>query len=191
MSDEEDRSETAPRINSAQFFLLNVCECYVAHGEREKTGERRAYIRALNAMADALNNAISLYDSKLYNGKFFMWFDELQQMLADLDSGIVSPVLDCPVRSNALSTSVWMERMAAVTAVEALHYLGMKFKPAARRVLDGMPELKASEKDLLSWRAEFKKGNVNNPSALSIYRHEMEWLQGKSRAEIEASLEYM
>ena len=141
-------------------FLLHLGECYIAHAEREKTGERRAYIRALNAMADALNNAISLYNSKLYNGKFFMWFDELQQMLADLDSGIVSPVLDCPVRSNALPTSLWMERMAAVTAVEALHYLGMKLKPAARRVLDGMPELKASERDLLSWRAEFRKGDV-------------------------------
>jgi hypothetical protein len=111
-------------------------------------------------------------------------------MLEDLDDGIVSPVFDTQVpRRKALPTDVWRERGEAVVAVEMLRRLGMKKPAAAKKVIKALPELAASEKDLLSWCAEFRKNKVPNREARQSYQSSMDTLRKQTKEHIEDELQ--
>jgi hypothetical protein len=64
-----------------------------------------------------------------------------------------------------------MKRAWVVHAIELLHATGMKYRPAAKRVIRGNHGV--SEKEALSWCKEFRKGNVKNPEAASVYKDYM------------------
>jgi hypothetical protein len=103
----------------------------------------------------------------------FDWFADLAQQLEDLNSGTVSATLRC-TRSKMLGTDEWMRRVGAVTAVEVMRRAGKTDKAAARRAIAKMPELQGtSEKEVLFWCAEFRKGRVKNAAAREQYRHFM------------------
>jgi hypothetical protein len=171
------------------WFLERLGILYAAFSERGVIGERAAYTIALEQLSDALSHIAIRYGCNM--ASCFAWFGELQQMLEDLNDGIVSPVLDTPVpRSKALPTDVWMERGDAVLAVERLRCLGMKKPAAAKKVIKALPGLGASEKDLLSWSAEFRKDKVPNRRARRSYQDSMEILRKRPREEIEDELQF-
>jgi hypothetical protein len=161
---------------------------YTGYLDRGKTGERAAYIEALEVLHFAMSEFARLYGCA--NDECFHWFKGLQQMLEDLNDGVISPVLDCPVQSKAYPTNIWLERLAAVIAVEALCLLGQRPSAAAQRVITTMP-LDASENDISSWRAAFKKDEVKNRVARPIYQDHMAWLLTAGRAEIEKDVKDM
>jgi hypothetical protein len=193
-SSEGDRYELALTVRGRAFdvglnelerladLFYSLHELHTAYLGRGKTGERAAYIGALKVLHYAMSEFAATYGCA--NDECFTWFGGLWRMLEDLNDGIISPVLDCPVRSNAFPTNIWLERVAAVIAVEALCLLDMKFSAAARRVITTMP-LDASENDIRSWRAEFKKDKVKNRLARLFYQDTMAWLPTQGRAEIE------
>jgi hypothetical protein len=157
--------------------LKDVREAYL---KRSETGERAAYIAAIRAISLALWWA-RIDDEPVVPGdegkKCSLWFKELANQLKDLDGGIVSAALDCPVRKKGLSSSVWMDRSMAVVQVELLHcQCGMKYEDAARHVISNwaktdekLTALKVSEKELLSWLGEFRKGRVADRAAVENY----------------------
>jgi hypothetical protein len=167
--------------------LKDVREAYL---KRSETGERAAYIAAIRAISLALwwVRADGLDDDEPDNEgkKCSLWFGELANQLKDLDDGIVSAALDCPVRRKGLSSSVWMDRSLAVGLVEWHHHvLGMKYEDAARHVISSWGKtderrttLKVSEKELLSWLGEFRKGRVKDRAAIENYE---DWIN-RSRA---------
>jgi len=127
---------------------------YLAYSERGKKGERAAYIEALGVLITGKRDFMHRYGLK---NDCDTWFKDLEEMLRDLDDGIVSPLLDCQARSNALPSTTWLERTAAVLAIEVLCLLDVKVSAAAQRVIDAMPGLGASEGDILSWRAHSRR----------------------------------
>jgi hypothetical protein len=162
-----------------------------AYTDRIKTGERKAYREALLAVSGIACIIHDIYGKGDWGETaHFRWFENLRRMLEDLENGIVHPVLDCPVlRKNALPTDTWMWRAEAVEAVERLRCLGMRLDPAAQKVIDNMPGLEASVKDLRTWCSEFRKDKVNNHWAREKYQFTMAWLRRASRAEIEHDAE--
>jgi hypothetical protein len=146
---------------------------------KTKTGERAAYISAIHIACGAAERLGVFSDEEID------WFLLLAEHLKDLELGIVHPVLDCPMRSKALPTSEWHERAGIVNAVELLHASGMKYKPAAQRVILHMKLQGCSEKQVLSWCAEFKKGRVKNRAATRNYETAMKSIRGRSAEQLQ------
>jgi hypothetical protein len=144
-----------------------------AQAEAPRIGERAAYIKAMDAALSAFLYLMQVAGPK--EGVNFegciLWFFGLRRDLADLDSGIVAPALDCKNRMKGLTSSEWLARFEVVWAVEVLHSSGMKKKAAAKRVKEGMRLPKnISEAAILSWCAEFRKGRVKHPLITAEYQ---------------------
>jgi hypothetical protein len=161
------------REGAASQSLEDFCKAYL---KRSETGERAAYIAAIRAISVAL--WVRIPEPGPLGERCFLWFEELANQLEDLGDGIVSATLDCPVRKKGLSSSVWMERSTAAGIVEWLHYQhGMKYEAAARHLVSQWKNSRewtvlkedTSEKDLLSWLGEFRKGRVADPAAVKNY----------------------
>jgi hypothetical protein len=169
----------ADKREAKSLVLESVDGFYRAYMDRAKTGERKAYIKAIEEVGQALFFALVLIGDEAEaracdHMRCFDWFTDLAPQLEDLNSGTVSATLRC-VRSNMLGTDEWMRRLGAVTAVEVMRHAGKTDKAAARRTIAKMPELQGtSEKEVLSWCAEFRKGRVKNARAREGYRDFME-----------------
>ena len=109
------------------------------------------------------------------------WLTELSNDLEDLDRGVVPPALRCEVQNKVLSTNVWFLRVRAVAIVEALHLAGMKYSPAAARVISAMQLEGVLERDVLGWRTEFAKGRVKHRDAAVRYKNTMRFLRRWNR----------
>jgi hypothetical protein len=165
------------------LLLENINGACRAYMDRAKTGERKAYIKAIGEISDALFYALALIgdeaEERAYDHmRCLEWFLDLAQQLEDLNNGTVSATLHC-VRSNMLGTDEWMWRLEAVTAVEVMRRAAMTDKAAARRAIAKWPELRGtSEKRVLFWCAEFRKGRVKNARASAGYRDFMKLVSG-------------
>jgi hypothetical protein len=138
-----------------------------AHLRRAETGERAAYVEAIRALTGVLlhlEEPLAMSDAE----PAYMWFFDLTRNLEDLDSGVVPPMLDCDERKKGLSTVEWMQRVWVVASIEGLRATGMSLKDAAKQVIRDR-ELKEKVKEVLAWRAEFRKGKVPNREAKEIY----------------------
>jgi hypothetical protein len=189
-----DSSNTRPErdefneLLAVAFFLKRLSILFAAFSERKVIGERAAYMIALEQLNEVVLETAIRYGCNTPD--CFKWVGELRQMLEDLNEGIVSPVFDPPVpRKKAFPTDVWQERGHAVIAVEMLRCLGMKKPAAAKKVIKALPELGASEKDLVSWCAEFRKNKVPNREARESYQSSMKGLREQSREDIEDDLQ--
>ena len=161
---------------------------YRAYANREKTGDREAYIYALEAAAELASHVARGgrgldFPPSPQHEECLNWFGGLGQILRDLDSGTVSAVIRSPVQQGkALPTSEWLRRTDLVLAAECLHRMGMRLERAAQTVVEihhrtGSIKVTESAKDLLSWRKDFKKNRVKNRVAAKRY----ERLIGKVR----------
>jgi hypothetical protein len=162
--------EMEPEEKSPTDILLALADAWA---EAPKIGERAAYIKAMGAALSAFLYLMQVAGPK--EGVSFegciQWFFSLRRDLADLDSGIVAPVLDCKNRMKGLTSSEWLFRFEVVWAVEVLHSSGMKKKAAAKRVKEGMRLPKnISEAAILSWCAEFRKRRVKHPLIAAEYQ---------------------
>jgi hypothetical protein len=175
------KDDTPEEIAEYKSILLESLDrFYKAHKDRAKTGDRKAYITAIRNVEQALFFALVLLGDDVDprdpcpHLRCFEWFGDLAQQLEDLNGGTVSPTFRC-VRSKMLGTDEWMRRIGAVTAVEVMRRARMTDKAAAKRAIANMPELQGTtEKEVLSWCAEFRKGRVKNARAREWYRHFME-----------------
>jgi hypothetical protein len=164
------------KVDRPRLLQRSLDEFREAYSRRAEIGERAAYVEAIRALTGVLlylEDPLNLSDED----PAFMWFVDLQIHLEDLDSGIVPPMLDCDVRSKGLSTVEWKNRLWAVLDIETLHAAGMKYKDAAIYAIRGQKLLEVSEKEVLSWCAEFRKGRVKNREAVALYKDARAWLQ--------------
>jgi hypothetical protein len=168
-----------------QRSLIEFREAYL---KRSETGERAAYIEAIRALLGVLlylEEPLNLSDED----PAYMWLIDLIRYLEDLHVGVVAPVFRAPWGSNALSTAEWMTRQWVVYDVELLHVAkGMKYEAAARRIIRGRKLHGVSEKDVLSWRKEFKKGRVKNREAAQLYEDGMAYLRGCGVEELQRNV---
>jgi hypothetical protein len=180
--DEMDEEELA-----AYLLQRSLNEFRKAYLDRAEIGERAAYIEAIRALGGVLlylQEPLRLSDED----PAYMWFMDLIRNLEDLDAGVVPPVFRCPVGSKALSTVEWMRRVWVVNAIELLHATGMKYRAAARRAILAYKLHGASEKELLSWCAEFRKGRVKNREAAFVYEDLIAWRRTASAQELQKSI---
>ena len=168
-----------------QRSLIEFREAYL---KRAETGERAAYIDAIRALLGVLlylEDPLNLSDED----PAYMWLVDLIRDLEDLNVGVVAPVFRCPTWGNkAMSTAQWMARQWIVYDIELLHAAGMKLEPAARRVIRGHKLHGVSEKQILSWRKEFKKARVVNQEAPRLYEDGMAYLKSRSAKELERDI---
>jgi hypothetical protein len=177
--DEMDEEELA-----AYLLQRSLNEFRKAYLDRAEIGERAAYIEAIRALGGVLlflEEPLSLSDAD----PAYLWFMNMTTNLEDLDAGVVPPVFRCPVGSKGLSTVEWMRRVWVVTAIEQLHATGMKRRAAARRAILAYKLHGASEKEVLSWCAEFRKGRVKNREAALVYGDVMAWVRTASPQELQ------
>jgi hypothetical protein len=187
MAKEKD-SEAGFEAGFNELFKEDINAILEAYANRAKTGEQAAYIEAVGA---ALHAFLLYWGRWCYEqsrtcppGEASDWLENFASHLADLESGAVHPAFET-VRSKTLLTSQWLERFHAVWRVELFHAAGIKYRAAARRVIS-ISELRGcSEKDVLSWCAEFRKGRVKNRIAAKLYKDYKEELQNLPIEEIE------
>lgn len=166
-----------------QRSLIEFREAYLG---RAKTGERAAYIEAIRALLGVLlylEEPLNLSDED----PAYIWLVDLIRHLEDLNVGVVAPVFQCSTwRSKALSTAEWVARQWVVYDIELLHLAkGMKYKPAARRVIHGHKLDEVSEKEVLSWCKEFQQGRVVNQEAARLYEDGIAYLKRHSAEELQ------
>jgi len=170
-----------------QRALIEFREAYLGRAE---TGELAAYIEAIRILGGVLmylEEPLGLSD----DDPAYRWWCDLRQHLTDLSIGIVPPAFNCPVRIKGLTTVKWLEREKVVHAIELLRATGMTYDAAARKVIRGYKLNEMSEKEILSWRREFKKRNVKNSRAVEWYDEEMAWLHGASAKELQRAAAHL
>lgn len=124
-------------------------------------------------------------------------FDEFSSMLADLDYGILHPLLTLKGRKGSIHrpqepTDIWCSRCRVAIAVKYLMNAGQKKRDIATRIAHGheyrglkslvhqshrRAKLTSS---IITWYEEFSKGGVKNQEARDLYRTFMHLL-GSSR----------
>jgi hypothetical protein len=174
--------------NRPRLLQRSLNEFREAYLKRAETGERAAYVEAIRALLGVLlylEEPLDLSDED----PAYMWFGDLISHLEDLNSGIVPPVF-CPGEEGrkGLSTAEWLRRAWAVHAIELLHATGTKYAAAAKRAIRGYQLHGVSEKEALSWCAEFRKGRVKNREAAEVYKDYMAAIQGFNAQQLQDSI---
>jgi hypothetical protein len=155
-----------------------------AYQNRAKTGERAAYIEALLGVLHVFGLYSGKYHFKALPHEVHDWLEDFVTHLEDLNSSVVHPMFDTG-GSAGLLTSEWLKRCDVVTTTELFRAAGMKRESAARHAILFQKLEGYSEKDVLSWCAEFRKGRVKNRRAAEIYERYMERLRSLSPEKIE------
>jgi hypothetical protein len=175
------------KVHRPRILQESLNEFREAYLRRAKTRERRAYIEAIRALTGVLmflERPLNLSD----DDPALLWFFDLVRHLEDLDAGIVPPVFRPLFGAKGLSTAEWMERVWAVCATELLHATGMKYPAAAKRAILRRQLHGVSEKELLSWCKEFRKGRVKNREAALVYEDYMAGIRGRNAQELQRSI---
>jgi hypothetical protein len=170
--------ETASSAGPAVRWLLSELERASSAGPASPENERRRYIYILVALGQFVRKVGGTLEQVRH-------LAELAWHLADLDRGIVSPVLK-PTSlgrgKRAGSSLVWEARGCVAVGLEALIRLGKYRQDAARTALHDFPGISrlmtAKSKDsvvvMLSWHDEFLrwkagKGRIKNSSLANTF----------------------
>jgi hypothetical protein len=143
---------------------------------------RQAYIDAISVILCARPNDDDPIMDDIAN-----WLWDLNRDLRDLEMGIVAPALRCETGSNMRSTNEWEERVSSVALTEELRLLGHTYQEAARLPANlhnmfSMPDELVTEKDIIGWCREFRKGRVKNRRAVQNYDAAMSHLGDLKKA---------
>jgi len=176
------------KVHRPLLLQRSLDEFREAYLKRSETGVRAAYIEAIRALLGVLlylEEPLNLSDED----PAYMWLVDLIRHLEDLNVGVVAPVFQCSTwRNKALSTAEWMARERVVTAIELLHATGTKYKAAAQHAILGYKLHGVSEKEVLSWCAEFRKGRVKNREAAWLYGDWMAWVRMSNAQELQGAI---
>ena len=129
---------------------------------------------AVDGMADFLNEI---------NAKPFiiLWLKRLVNVLADLDRGVVPPMVR-PVKAGdkSLSTNEWRRFAAISVGIKALTMCKVSRGDAAGEALRAVKAIQNFEKSVvLSRYDEFRKGRVKNKAAAADYVRSCGFLEGQ------------
>jgi hypothetical protein len=163
LSEVERASSAGPAVR----WLLSELERASSARSASPENERKRYIYVLVALSKFVRKVGGTLEQSRH-------IVELAQHLADLDLGIVSPVLK-PTRfgkgKTGDSSLVWEARGSVAMGLEALIRLGQSRKDAAKFALRHLPSIsrlmtakskKNSVAAMLSWHDEFLRWQTGN-----------------------------
>ena len=165
-----------------------------AHKDVRTKSELKAYAMVVAAMADFLDENVwgevrSLSGVRAPGGTpvawspvITLWLRGLVSALADLDRGIVPPMLRAAKTGNkSLPTNEW-RRFAAISAgMKALTMCKVSRGDAAGQALRAVKAIRNTKKGVVLGRYdEFQKGRVKNRAAAADYSRSCKFLEGQA-----------
>jgi hypothetical protein len=144
-----------------------------AHKDLRSSNERKAYAAALVAFTQ-------FGKANGWNAAILVWLAELASALTDLDYGIVTPLLEPPLKSKSFPSNTWRRLALVALGMKVLTMAGIKRNEAADRALRAVKKIRGTErKTILSRYDDFQREHIKNKEAVRVFKLGLSRLEGK------------